>query len=53
MTASSFAFGNAVRQEILLDRGNLHPNAGPDLHRLVVGIEWTGGAREVPLVFRV
>jgi hypothetical protein len=42
-----------VRQEVLLERGNLQPNAGADLHRLVVRVEWTGGAREVPIVFRV
>lgn len=52
-TPSSFPFGNAVRQEILLDRGNLQPNAGADLHRLVVRVEWTGGTRELPVVFRV
>ena len=53
MTPSTFAFGNAVRQEILLDRGNLNPNAGADLYRLLVRVEWTGGEREVPVVFRV
>lgn len=52
-TPSSFPFGQALRQEILLERGNLSANAGPDLHRHVVRVEWTGGARELPILFRV
>lgn len=50
---SVFPFGPEVRQEILLDRSGLLPNAGGDLHRLVVRVEWTGGQREVPVLFHV
>lgn len=52
-TPSVFPFGNAVRQEIHAQRDNLLPNVGHDLHRRILRVTWNGGAREIPVLFRV
>ncbi|MGE5234132.1 MAG: lipase/acyltransferase domain-containing protein [Acidobacteriota bacterium] len=49
----TISFAGRTRLEVIVPRTNLHPNAGSDLHRLVAAVEWTGGRRELPVVFRV
>lgn len=49
----TISFGGRARLEIRVKRSNLEPNAGPDLHRMVVAVEWDGGRRELPVVFRI
>lgn len=48
------SFGGGVRMDFVLRRTGLSPNvAGTDLFRFVVLIEWSGGAREIPMLIRV
>lgn len=50
-------FKGAPRANVILKRGNLKPNAGPDLFRFVFEVTWGGGGseqrREIPVVIRV
>lgn len=50
-------FKGSPRANVVLKRGNLQPNAGPDLFRFVFEVTWGDGGperrREIPVVIRV
>jgi hypothetical protein len=52
--SSKKSFGGNVRMELVLKRTNLNPNvSGTDFFHFTALIEWTGGARELPILIRV
>jgi pimeloyl-ACP methyl ester carboxylesterase len=52
--SSKKSFGGRPRMDLVLKRNGLSANvAGTDFFRFVALIEWSGGAREIPMLIRV